>query len=90
MPRPHERTRSRKHANKTPPSGGGRTQYKEKMTAPRHCCLCGQPLGGATRLSPLKASKLNRSERRVWRPFGGQLCHSCLKIGLRQAARKAQ
>jgi large subunit ribosomal protein L34e len=89
MPRPHERTRSRKRVNKTAPSGKKVNRYKQKISATAHCGLCGQPLAGIAHLTPLKASKLSRSKRRVWRPYGGQLCHECLKLNLRQIARKA-
>jgi len=88
MPRPHERTRSMKRVNKAAASGKRRTRYKRKINAPAHCRLCGQPLAGIMHLAPLKASKLNKSRKKVWRPYGGQLCHECLKLNLRHVSRE--
>jgi large subunit ribosomal protein L34e len=88
MPRPQNRTRSKKRVSKALPGGGHTTTYKQKAVGAACCSICGRPLAGTEHLSKLKASKLNRSKKRVWRPYGGQLCHNCLQTSLRQAARK--
>lgn len=63
--------------------------YKGQAGVLLHCHLCGQVLGGKTGLSAVDARRLNRGKRRVWRPYGGEVCHICLKETLKQAARRA-
>ncbi|MGQ9551335.1 MAG: 50S ribosomal protein L34e [Candidatus Bathycorpusculaceae bacterium] len=87
MPTPHLRTRSSKRANAKPPSGGKRVRYKPEVASKPSCPICGKPLGGIAHLPPVKRRRLNRSKRRIWRPYGGNLCHDCLKTALKQSAR---
>jgi len=87
MPQPHLRTRSKKRLKVTSPSGGGRIHYKLEITPTPSCSICGQPLAGLPHLSTVETRKLNRSKRRIWRPYGGQLCHNCLKKTLKQRVR---
>ncbi|MCJ7430352.1 50S ribosomal protein L34e [Candidatus Bathyarchaeota archaeon] len=90
MPTPHQRTRSEKHVSKTVPGGRRTTLYKTKNKVPLHCRLCGQPLAGISGTSSAEAHKLNRTRRRISRPYGGQLCHKCLKSILGRTARVSQ
>lgn len=87
MPRPSLRTRSRKRETKRLPSGRAGVQYKSEVPGLPRCSRCGNLLGGVSNVSILGTSKLNAGQRRVQRPFGGQLCHRCLVESLRQAAR---
>lgn len=87
MPQPHLRTRSRRRLSVALPSGESRIHFKTENTSAPPCFSCGQPLAGVPHLSPVKMHKLNRSKRRIWRPYGGQLCHNCLKNALKHAAR---
>ncbi|HYB68449.1 MAG TPA: hypothetical protein VEC97_02785 [Candidatus Acidoferrales bacterium] len=86
MPRPGERTRSRKRTTKPVPGGRTCTQFKYEVAARSTCSRCGRELAGVSNSSP-KARKLNRSGKRVQRVHGGQLCHVCIKTALREAAR---
>ncbi|MEM3622507.1 MAG: 50S ribosomal protein L34e [Candidatus Bathyarchaeia archaeon] len=87
MPKPHLRTRSRKRQKTKLPGGRSQVHYKRKKTPAPSCFICGQPLAGIPKTIPSKMRKLNRSKRRIWRPFGGQICHNCLQNALKQAAR---
>ncbi|MGB9854044.1 MAG: 50S ribosomal protein L34e [Candidatus Bathyarchaeales archaeon] len=87
MPKPAQRTRSRKRVCKALPGGRTSTHFKLEVTATSSCSHCSKPLTGVPRLSPSKMGKLNRTRRRIWRIYGGQLCHNCLKAALKQAAR---
>lgn len=87
MPKPHLRTRSKKRVKVAIPGGKNRIHYKTKVTASPSCSICGNSLAGIPHLSTVKERKLNRSRRRVWRSYGRQLCHSCLKEALKQGAR---
>ncbi|MEM2994726.1 MAG: 50S ribosomal protein L34e [Candidatus Bathyarchaeia archaeon] len=87
MPRPSQRTRSKKRIYKALPGGGKKLHFKQKPSALSRCASCGKLLLGIPRVTPSKIRKLNRTKRRVWRPFGGYLCHNCLKNSLKQAIR---
>ncbi|HUW48502.1 MAG TPA: 50S ribosomal protein L34e [Patescibacteria group bacterium] len=87
MPRPSERTRSKRRIIRSLPGGGTRTLFKGELGAPLRCALCGQELAGVSNTP--KTRRLNKSRKKVWRPYGGQVCHNCLKTAFRQAVRTA-
>ncbi|MDH5482965.1 MAG: 50S ribosomal protein L34e [Candidatus Bathyarchaeota archaeon] len=87
MPRPHLRTRSKKRLKVTLPSGRSQIHYEKEIVPTPSCSMCGQQLSGMQHLTPVEIRKLNRSKRRIGRPYGGQLCGKCLKNALKQAAR---
>ncbi|MEM2911986.1 MAG: 50S ribosomal protein L34e [Candidatus Bathyarchaeia archaeon] len=87
MPRPELRTRSRKPVCKALPGGRTGIHFKLEVVAKSSCSRCGKPLTGVPRLSPSEIRKLNRTRKRIWRIYGGQLCHDCLKTALKQATR---
>ncbi|MCD6244835.1 MAG: 50S ribosomal protein L34e [Candidatus Korarchaeota archaeon] len=65
-------------AVKTP---GGRTvyHYRHKKHSVAKCAKCGSPLN-ATPTGPRSViAKLPKSQRRPNRPYGGNLCPSCLR-----------
>jgi large subunit ribosomal protein L34e len=88
MPKPSERTRTKKRVSKTLPGGNRRTHYKKEITAQRLCHSCGKPLAGTSQTFSSRASRLNKSKKTVWRPYGGQICHNCLKTALKHTARE--
>jgi large subunit ribosomal protein L34e len=90
MPTPHQRTRSKRRVRRTVPGGRIRTLYKAKARTSFCCRLCGQPLAGISNTNPSDAHKLNRTRRRINRPYGGQLCHKCLRSILGRTARISQ
>ncbi|MGQ9726391.1 MAG: 50S ribosomal protein L34e [Candidatus Bathycorpusculaceae bacterium] len=87
MPKPYQQTRTKKRVYKSLPGGSRKLHFKQKPNASPCCSSCGRPLSGIPRITTSEMRKLNRSKRRVWRPFGGQICHNCLKNALKQAAR---
>ncbi|MEM3641656.1 MAG: 50S ribosomal protein L34e [Candidatus Bathyarchaeia archaeon] len=87
MPKPAQRTRSRKRVCKALPGGRTGIHFKLEAAAQSSCSRCSKPLNAVPRLSPSQMGKLNRTRRRIWRIYGGQLCHSCLKTALKHAAR---
>lgn len=71
---------------------GNRTvlHYKKDKTKRAHCSRCGQYLAGLPHLSPTQLQKFTPTERKIERPFGGQLCHNCLRQLIKQTIRTAQ
>jgi len=89
LPEPSGRTRSKKRHNLRVPGGRLATRYKREKPSSQICSRCGGELAGTQRLIPSKSRKLPASQRRIERVYGGQLCHDCLRVTLRQAARRA-
>lgn len=87
MPQPHLRTRSRKRLNVKLPGGENRLHYRASGISPLLCTICDKPLAGIPHGAQKEMRKLNRSKKRIWRPYGGQICHNCLKNALKQAVR---
>jgi large subunit ribosomal protein L34e len=77
--RPMHKSRSLKRARVKLPSGATVTRYKRKKTAPHKCAICKNELHGTPTGHPIALSKLKKSQKRPNRPFGGQLCSSCLR-----------
>jgi large subunit ribosomal protein L34e len=88
MPRPSQRTRSRKRLQKRLPGGGATTHYKKEKTGTSHCVRCNRVLPGVPKLSQSKMGKLTASQKRIQRTHGGQLCHVCLQELLKHAVRE--
>ncbi|MEM3553805.1 MAG: 50S ribosomal protein L34e [Candidatus Bathyarchaeia archaeon] len=87
MPRPYQRTRSRKRVFKALPGGRTGLHFKREVPKGTICVKCGKPLAGVPRLLPHEVRKLNKAKRSVSRIYGGHLCHDCLKMALKQAVR---
>lgn len=67
---------------------GGRTvyHYRHKKHSPARCMKCGAELN-ATPTGPKSViGKLPKSQRRPNRPYGGNLCPSCLRELMTAAA----
>ena len=89
MPKPSLRTRSKKRVQKRVPGGRTTIHYKKEKSKPAKCSRCGQILHGIPRCHPSELRKLTRSQRRIMRMYGGQLCANCLRELLKEAVRIA-
>jgi len=58
-----------------------------KGNVPR-CAICGRKLQGLPALHPSKYRRLNLSQKRVSRKYGGYLCHKCLENLLKEKVRE--
>lgn len=87
MPKPSQRTRSRKRQDLRLPGGRFETHYKREKPDVSRCSRCGRELSRIPRLIPSELRKLPASQRRVERIYGGQLCHGCLRDLLKQTVR---
>jgi large subunit ribosomal protein L34e len=86
MPRPSLRTGTRKAKKGSVPGGRHKTFYTEEKASCPKCSRCGRPLSFLPR-STAKIRKLSKSKKSVSRMYGGQLCPTCLRESLKQAAR---
>jgi len=87
MPEPSRRVRSKKRRQIKFSRQRTVIHYRSEKTSVPRCSSCGQALAGLPRLEPSKLSKLPGNQKRVERMYSGNLCHSCLRDLLRQAAR---
>lgn len=87
MPKPHQRTRSRKRNLRKLPGKGAKIHYKRERIGASHCVQCGRILPSVPMLIPSEMRSLPASQKRLQRMYGGQLCHICLKEALKQAVR---
>lgn len=59
--------------------GETRTHYRQKQRAIVKCAVTKKPLRGIPRKTQRKFKKLNLSQKRVSRAYGGYMSHSALK-----------
>jgi len=69
---------------------GGRVTiiYKRTRPNPPRCAWCKRPLQGVVRIHPTYLRRINKTQKRVSRPFGGYLCHECLRKLMKMKARE--
>lgn len=87
MPKPYQRTRSRRRTSLKLPGKDATIHYKRERIGASHCFRCGRVLPSVPVLISSKLRSLPASERRLQRMYGGQLCHICLQEALKQAVR---
>jgi len=74
---PSHKSRSWKRRAVVTPGGTNKLRFTREKKDFAHCPSCGQMLHGV-------AIEGSASEKRTNRPFGGQLCSSCMRAVLRQ------
>ncbi len=89
MPRPSQRTRSRRKVKVRTPGGRVVIHYEPRRPGPARCAICGRPLHGVPRLRPVELRKLAKTEKRPERPYGGYICPRCLARLYREAIRSS-
>lgn len=82
----HIRSRKQRRVKVKIPSGV-KVVYKKRKPKLAHCGSCGTILHGVPRERPYNLKKLPKSKRRPERPYGGALCHKCLKKKIARGAR---
>ncbi len=84
MPRPAYRSRSLRRVKVRTPGGELKTHYEKRFRCEPRCAVCGMTLNGLNE----KRVKTNHDPTgSVSRPYGGFVCHECLRAGLRIAVR---
>ncbi|KAM0677444.1 hypothetical protein BDAP_001945 [Binucleata daphniae] len=70
-------TRSNRYVVKETPSGKKVTVIKKKMGKATSCGLCKKTLQGIAAKRPAAYARLKKSQRKVSRSYGGNLCSKC-------------
>jgi len=79
MVRPRLRTRSFKRKKVRTPGNRAVVHYRRKKTSIAKCAICKKSLHGIPRGSRTEIRKLAKTKRRPERPYGGNLCSSCMR-----------
>lgn len=61
------------------PGGKHVIRYERRKPSEAKCGSCGKKLAGVPRDRPIGMKRLGKAQKRPERPFGGNLCPSCLK-----------
>lgn len=70
-------TRSNRYVIKETPSGKKVTVIKKKLGKATSCGLCKKTLQGIAAKRPAAFARLKKSQRKVSRAYGGNLCSKC-------------
>ena len=73
------KSRSLRKVQVKAPSGETRTHYRQKQRAIAKCSVTKKPLRGIPRKTQRKFKKLNLSQKRVSRAYGGNMSHTALR-----------
>lgn len=76
--------RKAKKIKKRIPSGKSVIRRGKKRPAYTKCAECGAQIHGMPRLKPSKLKKIPKSKRVPNRPYGGNLCSSCMRNELKK------
>lgn len=78
------RSRSLKRKKVRTPGNRPVVHYEAKKTKIAKCADCQNPLKGVPRVARSGMRKLPKTKRRPQRPYGGNLCSSCMRKKLRK------
>ncbi|GCC11379.1 50S ribosomal protein L34e [archaeon] len=88
MVEPRYRTSSVKPRAKRTPGGKVVVHYEKKRVKAPKCARCGRRLEGMKILRPKVLKRVNKSKKKVNRPYGGYLCSSCMRQEIKAKVRK--
>ncbi|HJW97061.1 MAG TPA: 50S ribosomal protein L34e [archaeon] len=87
MPRPALRSRSFVRKKIRTPAGVQRIHYSKRKHSPALCAICKKPLHGVPKARDAGMANLTRRQKRPERPFGGNLCSSCMRERIKAGVR---
>lgn len=86
MTKPRFKSRSWKRIKRKTPTGIT-IIYRRKKPNKARCSKCGRELHGVPRLRAVQIRKLSKTKKRPERPYGGNLCSSCMRELMKEKAR---
>ncbi len=87
MVAPKHRSRSLRRIKTRTPSGKVVIHYEKRKPNKAQCRLCGGELKAVPRVRASALNSLSKSKKRPQRPYGGNLCSSCMRKVLIEKAR---
>jgi len=86
MPAITHRSRSLRRVTRRTPGGRTKTHHKKRNPKIAHCGNCRGILNAVPRARPYIMRRLAKTKKRPERPYGGNLCSSCMrKVFIAQA-----
>ena len=79
------RSRSYRKVKVRVPGGRQKIHYRQRRASEARCAKCGQVLHGLPRRRPIRLGGLPKSQLSVNRPYGGNLCSSCMRAEIRNS-----
>lgn len=73
------KSRSLRRVQVKTPSGRTVTHFRQRNRSATKCAVTKKPLQGLPRLTNRKYKNLNKSQKKVSRPYGGYMSHAALK-----------
>lgn len=90
MPIPSRRSRSVTRKAVRTPSGKISMHFTKRQPSRAQCGRCGAVLQGVPRVRAMVLKRLPKSKKRPQRPYGGNLCSSCMRQLFVEKARGTQ
>ncbi len=84
MPKLGHRNKKKRKVKKKTPGARGRETYLERKPAKAKCGNCGAELHGTPNNKNWERKQGPKSEKRPERPYGGNLCSSCMREKIKQ------
>ena len=81
------RSRTLRRVHRKTPGGVTRIMYVKRIPQAAKCRICGDVLKGVPRARAKRFHAMSKTEKRPSRPFGGQLCSSCMRLEMIKRAR---
>jgi len=75
---------SLRRIKKTTPGGRKVVHYERKKPSKAKCGSCKRLLHGVPNLRPVGMKRMNKCGKRPERPYGGALCHTCLRKRIKE------
>ncbi len=79
MPAGKHKSRTLRRVFVKSPGKKTKIQYRQRKPSKITCHECGKDLHGTPHLITSKFKNLSKSKKRPQRPFGGNLCSSCMR-----------
>ena len=73
------KSRSLRRVQRKTPGGKTVQHYRKRKPSAAKCAECGAELPGIPRLKVAKFKNLTKSQKKVARPYGGNLCSKCMR-----------
>ena len=88
MPEGKHRSRTYRRVYVKLPGGKTAMHYRRRKPGKAVCSRCEKVLAGVPRERPYIMRKMAKTAKRPSRPYGGVLCSSCMRLMLKEKARK--
>lgn len=81
------KSRSLRRVFRKTPGGKTVVHYKIRKPGKPQCAECGKVLSGTPNINAYNLKKMSKSSKRPERPYGGNLCSSCMRKKMIKKAR---